>query len=58
MPHQTDSYQLKRQSNTGHARKINFAVKHAPFFPAIQYEASAWTVVTVCDKENRLSQGM
>lgn len=50
MPCQADSYQLKKETNTGNARKINFAIQHAPFFPTIQYEALAWTVVTVCQK--------
>lgn len=58
MPHQADSYELKKQSNTGNARKINFAIQNAPCFPTIQSEAPAWTVVIVCSKENCLSQGM
>lgn len=58
MPHQDDSYQFKKQSHTGNARKINFAIQHAPCFPTIQFEVPAWTVVTVCAKDNCLSQGL
>lgn len=58
MPCQADSSQLKKQSNTGNARKINFAIQHTPCFRTMQFEAPAWTVVTLCAKENCLSQGM